>query len=80
MNTFGTLFRLSVFENHTVPGWGSPGWSTSGYSLVPEDFAEDINRRKGRSGYDGQSEKDVPRILSGLYKGFTWRYTLVHGI
>ena len=73
MNTFGTLFRLSVFgESHGSRVGVLLDGVPPGIPLVPEDLAEYINRRKsGGPGTTARSEKDVPRILSGLYKGFT---------
>ena len=73
MNSFGKLFRVSVFgESHgdaigTVIDGVLPG-----IPLSPDDFTADILRRKsGPKGTTPRIETDVPEILSGVYNGHT---------
>jgi len=73
MNTFGTVFRVSVFgESHgSAIGVMIDGCSP-GIPLKPEDFTEDLVRRKsGRKGTTPRKEGDVPEILSGVKNGYT---------
>lgn len=73
MNTFGTLFRLSIFGESHGPNVGVLlDGVPPGIPLEQEDFTEDINRRRsGGPGTTARQEKDVPHVLSGVYKGFT---------
>ncbi len=73
MNTFGQLFRISIFgESHgEVVGVTIDGVK-SGMSLTLKDFEADILRRKsGAKGTTTRIEDDKPQIISGLFKGFT---------
>ena len=73
MNTFGRKFRVSVFgESHGeligVVLDGVP----AGLELAPEDFTQDILRRKsGAKGTTPRIEADAPRIVSGVFEGQT---------
>ena len=73
MNTFGRKFRVSIFgESHGeligVVLDGVP----AGLELTPEDFTQDILRRKsGAKGTTPRIEADAPRIVSGLFEGVT---------
>lgn len=73
MNTFGRKFRVSIFgESHGeligVVLDGVP----AGLELAPEDFTQDILRRKsGAKGTTPRIEADVPKIVSGVYEGQT---------
>ncbi|MFA5219416.1 MAG: chorismate synthase, partial [Bacteroidales bacterium] len=67
MNSFGTLFRVSIFgESHgPVVGVTIDG-CPPGIALTTEDFMPDIRRRQpGRPGTTPRIEKDEPKILSG---------------
>ena len=73
MNSFGTLFRVSIFgESHgPVVGVTIDG-CPPGIALTTEDFMPDIRRRQpGRPGTTPRIEKDEPKILSGYYNGHT---------
>lgn len=75
MDTFGTLFRVTLFgESHgPVVGVVIDG-VPSGLSLDVGDFAENIARRRtgtGAAGISSRQEDDVPEIVSGLYNGCT---------
>ena len=73
MNTFGRKYRVSIFgESHGeligVVLDGVP----AGLVLTPEDFTQDILRRKsGAKGTTPRIEADAPRIVSGVYEGVT---------
>lgn len=74
MNSFGHLFRISVFgESHgdcvgiTIDG------CPAGLSLSPEDLAADLERRKGgkQKGTTPRQEEDFPIFKSGVFNGKT---------
>ena len=74
MNSFGRLFRISVFgESHgecvgiTIDG------CPAGLSLSPEDLAADLERRKGgkQKGTTPRQEEDFPIFKSGVFNGKT---------
>jgi chorismate synthase len=72
MNSFGRLFRISIFgESH----WDSVGVSIdgcpAGLPLEPEDFSPDLERRKGgmQKGTTPRKEDDLPIFKSGLFNG-----------
>jgi chorismate synthase/very-short-patch-repair endonuclease len=74
MNSFGRLFRISIFgESHgecvgiTIDG------CPAGLSLSPEDMLPDLERRKGgqQKGTTPRQEDDFPIIKSGVFNGKT---------
>ena len=73
MNTFGRKYRISIFgESHGeligVVLDGVP----AGLELSPEDFTQDILRRKsGAKGTTPRIEADEPKIVSGVFEGHT---------
>ena len=73
MNTFGRLFKVSIFgESHG----GSVGilidGCPPGLSLSETDFSRDLERRKsGAKGTTPRRESDVPHIMSGILNGKT---------
>lgn len=73
MNTFGRLFKVSIFgESHG----GSVGilidGCPPGMSLSETDFFRDLKRRKsGAKGTTPRREPDVPCIMSGIMDGKT---------
>lgn len=73
MNSFGTLFRLSLFgESHGKAIGVVIDGCPSGIPLSPEDFIPDLTRRRsGAAGTTGRHEPDIPDVLSGLFNGFT---------
>jgi chorismate synthase len=80
MNTFGRLFRVSIFgESHgPVVGVVVDG-CPAGVELRASDFAEDMERRRG-SGIKGttpRKEADLPIFRSGLFNGRTTGAPLV---
>jgi chorismate synthase len=73
MNSFGTLFRVSLFGESHGPGIGVTIDSCpSGVPLKVEDLAGDLSRRRsGKTGTTSRHEEDLPEILSGVWNGFT---------
>ncbi|NLN29953.1 MAG: chorismate synthase [Bacteroidales bacterium] len=73
MNSFGTLFRISIFgESHGKAIGIVVDGCPPGIALEPEDFLPDLRRRKsGASGTTERHEPDEPEILSGLHGGYT---------
>ena len=73
MNTFGIVFRVSVFgESHGAVIGVTVDGCTPGIPLKNEDFNEDLARRKsGRKGTTPRKEGDLPEILSGVKDGYT---------
>ena len=74
MNSFGRLFRISIFgESHgecvgiTIDG------CPAGLSLSPEDLLPDLERRKGGQGKGTtpRREDDYPIFKSGVFNGKT---------
>lgn len=74
MNSFGNLFRISLFgESHgPIIGVTIDGLP-AGIALSEELFKEDLARRRGASlpGTTPRREEDRPQFLSGLYEGHT---------
>ena len=69
MNSFGRIFRVSIFGESHGPEIGVVlDGVPEGIGLTPDDFAEDIARRApGAAGTTARAESDVPRIISGVY-------------
>ena len=73
MNTFGKLFRISIFgESHgecvgiTIDG------CPAGLPLTLADLTEDLSRRSsGAKGTTPRNEPDVPEIQSGVFEDYT---------
>lgn len=69
MNQFGINYRISIYgESHG--SWvgviidGIP----AGIELTPEDFKNDLERRKtGKQGTSSRVEDDIPHLISGVY-------------
>ena len=73
MNTFGNIFRVSVFGESHGPAIGvSIDGCPPGIPLEINDFADDLGRRRsGRKGTTPRKEADQPEILSGVFNGRT---------
>lgn len=73
MNTFGSLFRLSIFgESHGHAVGVTIDGCPAGIPLSEKDFEHDLGKRKpGKKGTTSRVEKDEPRLLSGCFNGFT---------
>ncbi|MCP9751419.1 chorismate synthase [Ferruginibacter sp. HRS2-29] len=74
MNSFGTIFRLSIFGESHGPSVGIViDGCPQGLGLDAADFATDIERRKGgtQKGTTPRKEDDLPIFLSGVFNGKT---------
>src|SRR5512145_2216935 len=73
MNTFGTLFRISIFgESHGTGVGITIDGCPAGLPLVFSDFTEDFNRRRsGSKGTTPRKEADIPRIMTGVFNDHT---------
>ncbi|MDD4150837.1 MAG: chorismate synthase [Bacteroidales bacterium] len=73
MNSFGRLFRISIYgESHGSEIGVIIDGCPSGIKLSVDDFENDIARRTpGKVGTTDRIETDKPNIKSGVYKGFT---------
>ncbi|HSK12840.1 MAG TPA: chorismate synthase [Phnomibacter sp.] len=74
MNSFGTLFRVSIFgESHGPLVGVSIDGVPAGLSLRPEDFSADIERRKGgmQKGTTPRKEDDFPLLQNGVFRQHT---------
>ena len=73
MNSFGRIFRVSIFGESHGPQIGvTLDGVPEGIELSPADFAGDIARRApGAAGTTARREDDVPEIISGIYDGHT---------
>ena len=73
MNTFGRIFRVSIFgESHGEEIGVVIDGVAPGLPLSEADFAADVARRRsGAKGTTARVEADDPHILSGVYEGYT---------
>ncbi len=73
MNSFGRLFRVSIFgESHGLYVGVTIDGCPSGVLLNTNDFTPDLQRRKsGAKGTTPRIEADKPEIISGVFNGFT---------
>lgn len=73
MNSFGTIFRVSIFgESHGKSVGVVIDGCPAGLPLSEEDFTADFARRKsGAPGTTPRQEADKPEIMSGWFNGFT---------
>ncbi len=73
MNTFGRIFRVSIFgESHGKAIGVVLDGVRPGLPVSESDFMPDILRRKsGAKGTTSRTETDEPEILSGVLDGFT---------
>ena len=73
MNTFGRLFRVSIFgESHGQAVGVVVDGVRPGIKLSPEDFVSDLSRRKsGGLGTTPRIESDDVMIESGVFEGYT---------
>jgi len=73
MNSFGVIFRVSVFgESHGNSIGVVIDGCPPGISIAPDDFMTDLSRRQsGNRGTTKRREADMPEILSGVYNGKT---------
>ena len=73
MNSFGTLFRVTIFgESHGKALGITVDGVPPGIELKEDDFLRDLKRRKaGKKGTTPRKEPDIPQIISGVHEGFT---------
>ena len=73
MNSFGTLFKVSIFgESHVECVGVTIDGCPAGLPLSIDDFDTDIERRKGGTkGTTPRKEDDIPLIKTGLFNGKT---------
>lgn len=73
MNSFGRIFRVSIFGESHGPYVGVIiDGCPPGISLPFEDFAADLERRKaGAKGTTPRKEEDMPEIVSGVLNNTT---------
>ena len=73
MNSFGRIFRVSIFgESHGECVGINIDGCPAGLPLNTDDFTEDIDRRKaGAKGTTPRKETDLPRIMNGVFNGVT---------
>jgi chorismate synthase len=72
MNSFGRIFRVSIFgESHGEAVGIIIDGCPAGLSLSLDDFLPDLEKRKGgiQKGTTPRQEDDIPRILSGVFNG-----------
>jgi chorismate synthase len=73
MNTFGRIFRVSIFGESHGSGVGVLiDGCPAGLPLSPGEFAADLERRRpGKPGTTARREPDTPVIASGILDGRT---------
>lgn len=73
MNTFGRIFRISIFgESHGINVGVVIDGVPAGLSISDKDFAIDLDRRKsGAKGTTSRQENDMPKIVSGVFNDNT---------
>jgi chorismate synthase len=73
MNSFGIVFRVSLFGESHGPAVGvTIDGCPPGIALKTADFISDLARRKsGRKGTTPRTESDNPEIVSGVKDGYT---------
>jgi chorismate synthase len=73
MNSFGVVFRVSLFgESHGTAIGAIIDGCPPGIAVMPDDFMSDLQRRQsGSIGTTKRHEPDIPEILSGVFNGFT---------
>jgi chorismate synthase len=73
MNTFGNIFRVSVFgESHGESVGVVIDGCPPGIKISLEDIMSDLDRRRsGAPGTTKRKEYDQPIVISGSYKGYT---------
>jgi chorismate synthase len=73
MNSFGVVFRISIFGESHGPAIGVVvDGCPPGIAIRPDDFTNDLARRQsGSRGTTKRHEPDLPEILSGIHEGFS---------
>lgn len=73
MNTLGTLYRTTIFgESHGIEVGAVIDGCPPGVELSEQDLFADLDRRRaGAKGTTTRKESDSPRIVSGIFNGYT---------
>jgi chorismate synthase len=73
MNTFGTLFKITIFgESHGTHVGVNIDNCPAGLPLSVNDLTNELQRRKsGSKGTTPRIEDDLPQIISGIFDGHT---------
>ncbi len=73
MNSFGKIFRVSIFgESHGTGVGVVLDGVPAGLPLNFADFSEDMGRRRaGAKGTTPRKEADLPRLMNGVYNDHT---------
>jgi chorismate synthase len=73
MNTFGKLFRVSIFgESHGNSTGVTIDGCPAGLPLRESEFKTDLDRRRsGSKGTTPRKEADLPRFMSGVFNDHT---------
>jgi len=73
MNSYGVIFRVSIFGESHGPAIGiNIDGCPPGIQLQPDDFMADLGRRQsGGTGTTKRREPDQPEILTGIFGGVT---------
>ncbi|MCU0474361.1 MAG: chorismate synthase [Bacteroidales bacterium] len=73
MNSFGTIFRVTIFgESHGDAIGVVIDGCPPGIAIKTDDFIKDLSRRRsGSRGTTKRQEADLPEILSGIHEGFS---------
>jgi chorismate synthase len=73
MNTYGKIFRISIFgESHGANVGITIDGCPAGLPLSPEDFIADFDRRRsGAKGTTPRTEADTPNIITGFFNQHT---------
>jgi chorismate synthase len=73
MNSFGRIFRLSIFgESHGAAVGVTIDGCPAGIPLTTADMLPDLQRRKaGAAGTTPRQEEDMPEIISGVFNDTT---------
>jgi chorismate synthase len=73
MNSFGVIFRVSIFGESHGPAIGiNIDGCPPGIRVQPDDFMTDLRRRQsGSIGTTKRKEPDQPEVISGVLEGVT---------
>jgi chorismate synthase len=73
MNSYGVIFRVSIFGESHGPAIGiNIDGCPPGIKLQPDDFMYDLRRRQsGNTGTTKRREPDQPEIITGVLDGVT---------
>lgn len=73
MNTFGNIFRISIFgESHGKWVGATIDGCPAGIPIMEEDLLPDLERRKaGAAGTTPRKEEDMPVFVSGVFNNVT---------